>query len=178
MENILFDKPIITDLQKDIDNGNYELIYFNDNFLSISIAGITIRKIGDTYMQCLPDGVDKVFVMKWKSTICKYFIKDMKAKNHKLYKIVKVGNMYYLLRLIDDTTEEFHNITILDKKYALVTVGVNGLQSTFMKSYKMKDSFNTIVESYEIDTNYDTDGNEESEELVSRTLFEDNELSN
>lgn len=178
MENILFDKPIITDLQKDIDKGNYELIYFNDNFLSISIAGITIRKNGDTYMQCLPDGVDKAFVKKWRSTICKYFIKDMKAKNHKLYKIVKVENMYYLLRLIDDETEEFHNITILDKKYALVTVGADGLQSTFMKSYKMKDSFNTIVESYEIDTNYNTDGNEENEELVSRTLFEDNELSN
>lgn len=174
MDNILFDKSCVSDLQKAIDKGNYEILDFDSKFLNISIGGIAIKRQGDNYILILPDGVTKDFMTKWRSTVCNHFIKDMKAKKFNLYKIIKVDNLYYILRLVNEETKDFHNIDILDNKYSLVSIGINGITSTYMKSYNLKDTFATIVESYETETSYE----ENSDELISKMLFEESELSN
>lgn len=174
MENILFDKSYINDLQKEINKGNYELIDFNCNFNFISIGGIIIKKQGNNYISILPDGITKDFMIKWKSTVCKYFVKDMKEGNYNIYKIVKVDDLYYILRLVEEKTKDFHNIDILDNKYSLVSIGKNGVNTTYMKSYKMRDSFDIAIESYETEMSYD----ENNDEIISKMLFDESELSN
>lgn len=175
MSNVLFEKKYINDLQKSLNANNVKIYDFVPSN-RISIGGITINKTYDEYCLILGE-INSEFVKIWRSSICKYFIKDVKNSQFDLYKIVECDNLYFLLRNIDnEKLEDFVDVNYIDKKYAIVTISENSnFCNTYLPSFKLKNYFD-IVGDYEALTI--CDNNEDNDEMTSKMLFEENDLSN
>ena len=102
----------------------------------------------------------------------------MRNKSYNLYKVAQYKNHYYLLRLIEDKKlEEYANLKYVDNNYSLVTMSDD---SSFLKTYMEFFRLNDYFGNKDIEYDYVTTFNEEedNDELTSKTLFEEDDLTN
>jgi hypothetical protein len=178
MDNTLYNKICLNELQKALNNNDVIIEDFNGSFSRISISGITISKAYNDFIMNLSEDIDDSFFKEWKNTICKFFIKDMRKELYNLYKIVKYKNFYYLLRIIDDKKlADFTNITYVDNEYSLVTMSDDlSFSTTCLDYFKLSEYFNSRDREYECIIAFEEV--EDSDELTSKTLFEEDDLTN
>ena len=178
MDNILYNKNCINELQKALNDNNVVVSDFNGSFSRISISGIVINKMYNDYIINLIEDIDDTYLKEWNNTICKFFVKDMKKESYNLYKIVEYKNLYYLLRLIDDKKLiDYANIKYVDNEYSLVTISEDSsFLKTHMEFFKLNDYFGNKNMEYDCITTFNED--DDNDELTSKTLFEENDLTN
>lgn len=176
MEDILYSKSCINDLQKALNNNNVEILEFDKNFNRISISGINVSKMGNDYVLNLIDTINKDFIIKWRTTVCKFFIKDMRNSLFNLYKVVKCNNLYYLLRVIEDKKINA-DVNYIDKNYAIVTISNDlNFNKTYLPFFNLKEYFEKS-DLYECSTAIE-ENDEDNDELTSKTLFNEDDLTN
>lgn len=179
MENALYSKSCINDLQKALNNNSVDVLEFDNNFNRITISGISISKIGNYYVLNLIDTINNDFITKWRNTVCKLFVKDMKNSLFNLYKVVKYGNLYYLLRLIEDKKmNDFVDVNYVDNNYAIVTISNSlNFDKTYLPFFNLKEYFEKCDTLYECSTLIE-ENDEDNDELMSKTLFNEEDLTN
>ena len=171
--NVLFEKKYINDLQNAINNNSVKVYDFDFSFSRISLGCITIAKQFNDYTMILSEDIDKEFFNIWNKSICKLFLRDLR-KNNNCYKIAYNNGVYYLLRCVDDIKDDFNDIKYVDKNYAVVTISDNEeFNSTYMHSFKLWSKFIVVNNEYEYPTEI-----EDSDEITSKTLFDEDELTN
>lgn len=178
MDNTLYNKICLNELQKALNDNDVIVEDFNGAFGRISISGITISKMYNDYVMNLIDDINDTYLKEWNNTICKFFVKDMRKELYNLYKVVKYKNFYYLLRLIDDKKlVDYANVKYVDNDYSLVTMSED---STFLKThmeyFKLNDYFGNKDIEYDCVTTFNED--DDNDELTSKTLFEEDDLTN
>lgn len=178
MDNTMYNKNCLNELQKALNNNDVIVEDFNSTFSRISISGITINKMYNDYVMNLVEDINDAFIKEWRNTICKFFIKDMRKGLYNLYKVVKYKNFYYLLRIIDDKKlADYTNVKYIDNEYSLVTMSEDSLFSkTYMEFFRLNDYFGNKNIEYDCVTTFDDE--EDNDELTSRTLFEEDDLTN
>ena len=178
MENRLYNKICINELQKGLNSNDVIIEDFNGTFNKISISGICIGKMYNEFVMNLMEDINDTYISQWKNTICKFFIKDMKNSAYNLYKVVKYKNLFYLLRLIDDKKlADYVDVKYIDNDYSLVTVSDNSLfLTTYLENFRLNDYFGNKDTNYESITTFEVE--DDNDELISKTLFDEDELTN
>ena len=181
MDSKLFNKMCIATLQKLLNDNKVVVEDFDSNFSNICIGGINIKKCYGDYCLNLNESMDDAFLKCWNDSMCKFFIKDMRKNALDKYKMVNYENVYYLLRVVDDNKlEEYIDVKYVDNNYSIVAISDNkNFSNVYLPLFNLRDYFNaSLHNNYEAMTIIDNNEDEDNDELTSKTLFNEEELSN
>lgn len=173
--NILFEKKYINELQNSLNANKAQVYNFDFTFNKISLGCVTIAKQFNDYTMLLSEDINKEFFNNWNSSICKYFLRDVRQKKNNLYKIAYNNGVYFLLREVDNEKDDkFNDVKYIDSYYSVVTISDNkDFITTYTPAFKLWSKFVSITNEYDYTTDI-----ENSDELTSKTLFDEGELSN
>ena len=167
--NKFVDQKDIKQLQSFIDSVGVDVIKYNfRKNINIKIGKIRIVQINNEIMKYLDADVTRAYDTDWKKSPAKILMHDIKNNKLNCYYYIVFNNEYYLLREYDDTCKIFDtecDINIIDKKYIII---MTSNSDTFMYSNHVDNKEYEIVDL--------TTDDEDEDELVSLSLFDDEDI--